>query len=74
MNLWLLPPTIHASCRAIAPSPRGELELQDAIRHNMAELGERYEVRVRSEGVLDLSTRADIPKVRERLKGREARP
>jgi hypothetical protein len=35
MNLWLLPPTIFASCRAIQPSPRGELELQDAIRHNI---------------------------------------
>jgi len=74
MNLWLLPPTIFASARAIAPSPRGELELVDAVRHGMEVLGERYRVKVRDDAVLDLSTRGDIPRVRERLLGREARP
>lgn len=74
MNLWLLPPTIFDSCRAIGPSPRGELELQDAVRHGITVLRETYTVRVREEPVLDLSTRADIPRVRERLRGRDARP
>lgn len=74
MNLWLLPPSIFESCGAIAPSRRGELELQDAVRHGMEELDERYEVRIRDDSVLDLSTRGDIPRVRERLLGREARP
>lgn len=74
MNLWLLPPTIFDSCRAITPSERGELELQDAVRHSMSVLGEKYAVKVRDEAVLDLSTRADIPRVRERLLAREARP
>lgn len=74
MNLWLLPPTIFASCRAIEPSPRGELELQDAIRHNITVHAERYTVRIRDEAVLDLSSRADIPRVRERLAGLESHP
>ena len=74
MNLWLLPPTIFDSCRSVGRSERGELELQDAIRHGIAGLGETYLVRVREEPVLDLSTRADIPRVTERLAGIEARP
>ena len=74
MNLWLLPPTIFESCRAIGRSERGELELQDAVRHGMNLLEEIYAVRVRSEPVLDLSTRADIPRVRERLRGRAVQP
>jgi len=74
MNAWVLPPSIFASCRAIAPSPRGELELQDAVRHNIREAGERYRVIPFDEGVLDLSSRADIPVVTNLLKGREVRP
>jgi glucose-1-phosphate thymidylyltransferase len=74
MNAWLLPPTIFDACRAIVPSGRGELELQDAVRYGMAEQGERYRVIERDEAVLDLSTRADIPRVAGLLRGREARP
>jgi glucose-1-phosphate thymidylyltransferase len=74
MNAWILPPSIMASCRAIAPSPRGELELQDAIRHNMREAGERYRVLPFNEVVIDLSTRADVPVVEEFFRGREVHP
>lgn len=74
MNAWLLPPSIFASCRAVAPSPRGELELQDAVRHNMREAGERYRVIPFDEAVIDLSSRADIPLVTNLLKGREVHP
>jgi glucose-1-phosphate thymidylyltransferase len=74
MNLWLLPPTIFASCRAIEPSERGELELQDAIRHNIDVLGETYAVGVREEPVLDLSTRGDVPRVTARLSGIDPTP
>ncbi|HEV8150199.1 MAG TPA: sugar phosphate nucleotidyltransferase, partial [Gemmatimonadales bacterium] len=55
MNAWLLPPTIYAACRAIRPSPRGELELQDAVRHSIELLGERYRVLPAEQAVLDLS-------------------
>ena len=68
MNAWLLPPTIYAACRAVRPSPRGELELVDAVRHSMAALGERYRVIESREGVLDLSRPADIAEVAARLR------
>jgi dTDP-glucose pyrophosphorylase len=73
MNAWLLPPTIYAACRAVTPSPRGELELQDAVRYAMKSLGERFQV-IESEGtVLDLSSRGDVPAVASRLAGAEVR-
>lgn len=68
MNAWLLPPSIFDSCRAIAPSPRNELELQDAVRHSIDSAGERYQVVESEEGVLDLSTPADIPEVARRVR------
>jgi len=74
MNAWILPPSIFASSRAIAPSRRGELELQAAVRHNMGEPRERYRVLPFEEGVIDLSSRADIPVVENLLRGREVRP
>lgn len=74
MNAWLLPPTIYAACRAIRPSPRGELELQGAVRHSIERLGERYRVIPSDEGVLDLSTPEDIAAVTTRLGHLEARP
>ena len=73
MNLWLLPPAIYAACRSIAPSPRGELELQDAVRNAMVHLDQRFRV-IESDGpVLDLSSRGDIPAVASRLAGVEVR-
>jgi dTDP-glucose pyrophosphorylase len=74
MNAWLLPPTIFAACRAITPSPRGELELQDAVRHCIDALGERFQVVAARGAVLDLSHQGDIPVVAERLRALEARP
>jgi glucose-1-phosphate thymidylyltransferase len=74
MNAWLLPPSIHAACRAIEPSPRGELELQDAVQYCVDRLGERFRVIPVEEGVLDLSRRADIPAVAERLRGLTPNP
>lgn len=74
MNAWVLPPSIFASTRAIAPSVRGELELQDAVRHNISELGERYRVLPFDEAVVDLSSRSDIPVVTSLLQGREVFP
>ena len=74
MNAWLLPPTIFAACRAITPSSRGELELQDAVRFALERLGERFQVVESSEGVLDLSTPGDIAAVTTRLARLEAQP
>jgi dTDP-glucose pyrophosphorylase len=74
MNAWLLPPSIFAACRAIGPSPRGEFELQDAVRYAMQYLGERFQVLESREGVLDLSTPEDIVEVTARLRHLEAQP
>jgi len=73
MNSWSLPPEIYDACRRIAPSPRGELELQDAVQYARDSMGVRFRVLVHHDGVLDLSTRADIASVAERLKGVDAR-
>ena len=71
MNCWRFGPKIFAACRLVTPSPRGELELQDAVTIAMAQLGERFQVVPFAGGVLDLSSRADIAAVTERLRGRE---
>jgi dTDP-glucose pyrophosphorylase len=65
MTCWRFAPSIFAACETIEPSPRGELELPDAVRHAMA-TGERVLVTPSDEPVLDLSRREDIPAV-ERL-------
>ncbi len=69
MNCWMFTRAIFAACRAIAPSPSGELEIQAAVRHAMAVLGERFRVLPFRAPVLDLTTRADVAVVTERLAG-----
>jgi glucose-1-phosphate thymidylyltransferase len=69
MNCWRFDSTIFTACRAIPPSPRGELELPDAVQYSIDRLGTRYRV-IRSDlPVLDLSSRADIPRVTRQLAG-----
>lgn len=60
MNLWSFTPRIFNACARIAPSSRGELELQDAVTFAMQEFGEPFHVVRSREPVLDLSSRADI--------------
>ncbi len=69
MNSWRFSPAIFAAARAIAPSVRGELELQDAVRWAIERGGVSFSVIPYSGGVLDLSSRADIASVAERLAG-----
>lgn len=69
MNLWSFSPSIFAACTRVHPSVRGELELQDAVRIAMHEMGERFRVIRCAAGVLDLSNRRDIPAVAARLEG-----
>lgn len=74
MNLWRFPQAIFEACRRVPLSARDEYELPQAVGYGIAELGLRlFAVRSR-EGVLDLSTRADVAAVSERLSGVEARP
>ena len=72
MNCWRLPPAIFAACRAVAPSQRGELELPDAVRLAVSR-GVRFAAVRSDEGVLDLTRRADIASVAERLRGTTVR-
>ena len=71
MNSWRFGPKIFDACRLVTPSPRGELELQDAVMIAMARFGERFQVVPFAGGVLDLSSRADIAAVTDRLRDRE---
>jgi len=70
MNCWRMRPVIYEACRRIEPSPRGELELPDAVTYAMEHLDEPFQVVTSREPVLDLSSREDITTVGELLKGR----
>ena len=69
MNCWLFTPEIFEGCRGVAPSPRGELELPQAVQHLIDGRGTRFVVVPVHAPVLDLSSRADIPAVAARLGG-----
>jgi dTDP-glucose pyrophosphorylase len=67
MNAWLFSPNIFEACREINLSPRGEFELTDAVNFAIEHLGEKFKVVFSNEGVLDLSSRADVEKLSEKL-------
>jgi dTDP-glucose pyrophosphorylase len=73
MNCWRFSSDIFAACRRVPLSPRGELELPMAVC-GAIEAGTRFRVVRSREGVLDLSRRADIAAVAERLQGVHADP
>jgi glucose-1-phosphate thymidylyltransferase len=74
MNCWRFGPSIFRACRSIEPSPRGELELPNAVRYAVRVMGERFRAIPVDAGVLDLSRREDIAAVEARLSGVDARP
>lgn len=74
MNLWSFTPAIFDACERVMPSPRGELELQDAVSIGMRSLGMTFSVVRERAAVLDLSRRADIVDVKRRLAGIEPKP
>jgi dTDP-glucose pyrophosphorylase len=74
MNCWRFGPSIFTACRSITPSPRGELELPNAVRHAVRVMGERFRAIPTDAGVLDLSRREDIAEVERRLSSIEPRP
>lgn len=68
MNCWLFDSEIFRACKEVAPSPRGELELPRAVQLAIDRHGMKMKaIKVRSL-VLDLSSRADIAVVAERLR------
>jgi glucose-1-phosphate thymidylyltransferase len=71
MNCWRFGPAIFEACRNIGPSPRGELELPDAVQYAIDRLNEVFRVvRVR-DAVLDLTSRSDVASIKEKLEGVE---
>jgi dTDP-glucose pyrophosphorylase len=73
MNCWRFGPPIFEACRRIRPSPRGELELPDAVQYVIDVLGEPfYAVTVRAP-VLDMTSRQDVATIAARLAGVEVR-
>ncbi len=73
MNCWRFDARIFAACRAIAPSPRGELELPDAVQYAVDHLGVSFAVQTFAAAVLDLSNRGDVETIRQHLQGVEVR-
>lgn len=73
MNCWRFGPSIFEACRSIGPSPRGELEITDAVQYAIDRLGEPFSVIWCKAPVLDLSSRGDIEPVARRLAGVEVR-
>lgn len=67
MNYWRFNRRVLEACRRVTPSPRGELEIPDAVRLAAREDGISFTVVRMHTGVLDLSNRADISAVAARL-------
>lgn len=74
MNVWSFTPRIFDACALVHPSPRGELELADAVTIAMRDLGEPFRVVPMHAGILDLSHRSDVASVATRLASITPRP
>lgn len=73
MNCWRFTPSIFEACRRISRSPRGELEITDAVQYAIDRLDEPFSVVKIRAGVLDMTGRRDIAAVTERLANVEVR-
>jgi glucose-1-phosphate thymidylyltransferase len=69
MNCWRFEPSIFDFCREVPLSPRGELELPRAVQLGIDRHRARFRVLPLSQPVLDMSSRGDIARVEERLRG-----
>jgi dTDP-glucose pyrophosphorylase len=67
MNCWRFDATVLDACRRVGLSPRGELEIPDAVRLAMQKMGTVFRVVRMNAGVLDLSNRGDIAAVADAL-------
>lgn len=74
MTCWRFGAEIFEACRRVPISTRGEFELPLAVQWGIDNLGMRLRVIRRDEGVLDLSSRGDVAKVAEKLRGVKAEP
>ena len=74
MNCWRFPAAIFEVCRRTPLSPRREYELPVAVGEAIQRFGMRFRAVRCREGVLDLSSRADVAMVAEKLRGISANP
>ena len=73
MNCWRFDTRIFDACRRVPLSPRGELELPLTVQQAIDDGRFPVEAVLSDAGVLDLSGRADIAAVAQRLAGVEVR-
>lgn len=72
MNLFRFTPAIFTACENIAPDPvRGELELPTAAQYVIDHGLAPFKVLPTTEGVFDLTSKADIAPLQERLRQRK---
>jgi dTDP-glucose pyrophosphorylase len=67
MNCWRFGPSIFRACRAIEPSPRGELEIPSAVEYVINVVREPFHALTVHAAVLDMTSRGDIASVKTRL-------
>lgn len=67
MNAWMFSPKIFEACRKITMSKRNEFEIADAVNFAIKNFGEKFKAVYSNSSVLDLSNRADVEKVKEKL-------
>lgn len=67
MNCWFFTPPIFDACRSVPKSARDEFELTQAVQLAINEMNYCVQVIPLRDGVLDMSSRSDIPGVKERL-------
>ncbi len=68
MNCWRFGRAIFDACRTVEPSPRGELEVTDAVQYAIDALGRKFRVLAFEAAVLDMSSRADVSVVARQLR------
>ena len=73
MNCWRFGPPIFEACRKIRPSPRGELEVTDAVQYAIDVLGEPFGAVCVRAPVLDMTSRQDVATIGPKLAGIEVR-
>jgi dTDP-glucose pyrophosphorylase len=74
MNCWMFSPSIFRACQNIQLSPRGELELTDAVQYAIDTLNERFRALPFQDAVLDMSSRSDIAIVANKLRSVNPNP
>ena len=69
MNCWRFGPPVFEACRRIPPSPRGELEITDAVQYVIDVLGEPFHAVCVRAPVLDMTSRDDVATIAPKLAG-----